>query len=722
MREINIDLSNLDPQYDCGHCGEANTTNLNIDVSALQEGASFLVVVFKNGYAETYCSERFYTSEMDNDTISVPLWDKLTKTQKEIAVVEAYTEAENGDLTILAKSNKINLYFENSISSDDVIFDDRVEGLYKELIALETKLNSGIDVLAAQLTLVKTVVDNATTASSLANKAVSETQSLVDDISERLNKGEFKGEPGEKGEKGEPGKDAEPITVDGNLSENSDNAIANSAVTKELTQIKSAIGTIQTRNLFDTPDGYENNSSAGISLKSSDNLYTISVPEKEYKNAGSLITDSFTVARDGTYTVTVYADTKYLNADGMSVFNAYVREKGTARNLTSYFSFYSGSSNSRQVELAAGVEYVLFMTANKDSLNAAAGTTFNFKVQVEEGETLTEWQSPRTELNRIYEMNENIDKVSKRVSAVESRQAYLPDYAVEEKTRVLAQLYDKMQLNNPIIIGFHTDQHIKIGTYNETATRYALETLSELTRAIPFDFVVLGGDEPYSADTEMSAILKDVLTVAEPIADVNCPLISLPGNHDAFQNNSDVTMQQVFSVHTKRNTANNYQNYFVDYATCNSYCDDAVRKIRYIFLNTNSNTYQGYTLTMIRDWLENTLREMPDEYNTIIMSHHPLNPDLSTSARDCTSRLNKYADKIICCISGHTHRDDSVMSEEGILYVTTTNAGFITGEDGWERKQGMPTETAYDIFVIDTQNRKMYAVRYGAGENREWNY
>lgn len=30
--------------------------------------------------------------------------------------------------------------------------------------------------------------------------------------------------------------------------------------------------------------------------------------------------------------------------------------------------------------------------------------------------------------------------------------------------------------------------------------------------------------------------------------------------------------------------------------------------------------------------------------------------------------------------------------------------------------------TAFDVFSVDTANRKIYAVRVGAGSDREWSY
>lgn len=52
MREINVDLKNPLPVYECGNCGEANAAKLTVDISGISDEAQFYVAVFKNGYSE----------------------------------------------------------------------------------------------------------------------------------------------------------------------------------------------------------------------------------------------------------------------------------------------------------------------------------------------------------------------------------------------------------------------------------------------------------------------------------------------------------------------------------------------------------------------------------------------------------------------------------------------------------------------------------------------
>lgn len=227
MREININLSNLEEQYDCGHCGEAKASELKIDISDMAE-ADFYVVVFKNSFSQTYCTERFYAEDIKENVIRIALWQDLTKTDKERAVVEAYIE-ENGKLKMLEKSPVIHLHFDGSISSDKALSEKEPEGLYLSLLKLEGNLKNDMDVLNTIISAADDSVRNANTAADNAKK-------IIDEITSKLNNGELKGEKGDTGAigpqgiQGPPGKDAEAISVDCKLSAESNNPIANKAV------------------------------------------------------------------------------------------------------------------------------------------------------------------------------------------------------------------------------------------------------------------------------------------------------------------------------------------------------------------------------------------------------------------------------------------------------------------------------------------------------------
>lgn len=191
MREINIDLQNLKPQYECGNCGEANAATLKINVSSIKDDATHFFVVLKNAFSEVFCSEKIEMSALDNENINFQMWQALTKTEKEILVVEAYKVNEESNIEFLRKSPVVNLHFESSVSSDDALnFDKEYYGLLKELHNLEDNITRSIN-----------------EAETAAQTAISTTNEII----ELKNSGAFigpqgpQGIQGEKGEKGEKG-------------------------------------------------------------------------------------------------------------------------------------------------------------------------------------------------------------------------------------------------------------------------------------------------------------------------------------------------------------------------------------------------------------------------------------------------------------------------------------------------------------------------------------
>ena len=205
MREITIDLATPLPVYDCGNCGEANAARLKVDISSIKSEADFYVAVFKNALSETYCSEK-YTPGNDEEYITVPLTQELTKTAKENFIIEAYATDENNELVLLRKSPVISLNFEGSISSDDAIaFDKKLFGLYKELFDKTNELNSGLDILDKQITVVNAASEKADESAETALTAADNANNVAASLIEAKNNGEFNGAPGEKGEKGDTG-------------------------------------------------------------------------------------------------------------------------------------------------------------------------------------------------------------------------------------------------------------------------------------------------------------------------------------------------------------------------------------------------------------------------------------------------------------------------------------------------------------------------------------
>lgn len=215
---INIDLKNLNNEYDVGFIGEHNAEKLHIDISSLMSSdISFFVCVFCNGYAETYNSERYYVKDISDNSIDTVLSQSLTKTEKCKMVVGAYGVDKDGKVNLLQKSDIVNLHFLDSIDDTNAMYKPEVEGLYKELVDLENKFDNGLDLLESKL-------ESIATATAGANTAATAATAVANDIKQKSENGYFNGAKGDKGDRGEqgiqgiqglPGVDGKNATING---------------------------------------------------------------------------------------------------------------------------------------------------------------------------------------------------------------------------------------------------------------------------------------------------------------------------------------------------------------------------------------------------------------------------------------------------------------------------------------------------------------------------
>lgn len=306
-----------------------------------------------------------------------------------------------------------------------------------------------------------------------------------------------------------------------------------------------------------------------------------------------------------------------------------------------------------------------------------------------------------------------------------------PDYAKTEMESVLSTIQTYIStIDNPIIVGFNTDQHIvanpssssAIATRNEVT--YGLKTLRDLTKKVPFNAVVLGGDTHGSGSGTIKSMQDSALYVNAQMYGVNCPIASLVGNHEGGQDNQSITRAQVFKSHVTPSV----QDKIITIADKSSgYYDDPTCNVRFIFLDAFARTQASYSSVEYNAILNTMLSGVPTGYKALIFSHHPLDENLPYSGgwnnpASCHTTLQLYKDIIIACICGHVHNNIQYEDLDGVTFVATTCAGQYELNDGSTRTNGTAGATAYDVFVIDQTAKKIYAVRYGNGNDREISY
>ena len=374
----------------------------------------------------------------------------------------------------------------------------------------------------------------------------------------------------------------------------------------------------------------------------------------------------------------------------------------------------------------------------------------------------------------IYSDSNRLAAIETRLSNVENGVVNFPEDYILEKDRIYRELMDRAK-EQATFIAFNTDQHFSKGEIGNSEEPIhvlrGIESLADIARIFPVDLIVLGGDVAgYRPPSQtVKGILEDINILNEPFSDINTKCISLSGNHDAYQNNRDVTAYAMYNLHFKRSK---WIPCIEHEGTDNlsAFLDDTDSKIRYVFLDTFTQNgrsgvrdYDGsnqwYVNQDIRvlvwSFLKNALNTMGEGYKAIIFSHNPLtnefngiapykenqngtdrrsafegNLDLSTSVGGDTTTINDYADKIIACICGHEHVDAYAIGGSGILYITTTTAAPHTVRVGIDDAGTIPnirtmntvTETAFDFFVVNTFEETIEALRFGQGSNRKWKY
>ena len=383
------------------------------------------------------------------------------------------------------------------------------------------------------------------------------------------------------------------------------------------------------------------------------------------------------------------------------------------------------------VYVADGFRFAMFLFNSDGTYRDSGWITTSYDLKY--GETISLTIARVTEITEIADIYEFLNALTIiPTTEGDAENDYLPAYIVTELNTVRDRLITISKTGNFAFCAFNTDQHIMARTKQDRAI-LGIYGIAYLSKIMPLNSIVLGGDFADYNSTTVDNIILDGYAVQKPIQGTRCKVIPMPGNHDANQNNNTVTDYEMFSVNF-RNLASLGQIIYLGDESCNGYYDDASCKIRFIFAQTDIAVGYTYNSQEFVAWLGNCLSTLPAGYKAVLFSHHVLtneyNDTVLHQGRGLQSILNPYANDIICVIAGHSHRDASVVSSSGILYIETTCAWnqkslypdgtSYTAEDGIVRTNGTPTETAFDVFAINADTKDVYAVRYGAGSSRTW--
>lgn len=364
----------------------------------------------------------------------------------------------------------------------------------------------------------------------------------------------------------------------------------------------------------------------------------------------------------------------------------------------------------------------------------------------------------------------------------------IPSYFKKEIKEVTRKTAEE-QSSDTLTFAFFTDIHASEGRHHEYGMRH-LRNLKEVSKKGQLDFIVLGGDIINGTDDTKNESLDRLSELMSVVYDSHIPVYTLFGNHDSNgMDSSDnrydrlITKDEWYNytlrpfknnvTHDSKNPMSAY--YFTDYEE---------HKVRIIMLDSidhpyedagdneakyHGRNYRGFEQQQI-NWLCNeALKNVPEDYKILILSHTPLIKDymiydtkvsngklvedvfdafqngesLSKEGESLTDE-NAVVDvdfaeqgkrEIVGMIVGHSHVDGIFEdSDTGLGYpiinVPCTkndprqlDKDYFHDDLSWasvpDRESRTVSEDAWDTVTIDFEKSKIHLTRFGAGDDRK---
>ena len=311
----------------------------------------------------------------------------------------------------------------------------------------------------------------------------------------------------------------------------------------------------------------------------------------------------------------------------------------------------------------------------------------------------------------------------------------IPEYYSEH----LQSKIDKY--NSLDVCGFiyETDFHTKYNSMLSPAIS------KEIAKKTNIGYFVCGGDFPYAFGSKEECIedTVDGIKALETVKD-ELGLFVVRGNHDitikttkesGYTAPYEMTQKIIMEANSDGAVAHNDKMYY--------YFDDEKNKIRYVCLDTcdapqmDEDAFWGlpYGFSSEQaDWLTNTALRVPgDDWYVIATGHVPCVEGLYAYAEELTNLaeilkdynnkrgiFENYKGTFVAYICGHNHKDQDATIDDTLFISTGTSPIF--NDDVWKREEGNITEILMDVFALDKNAKKLYAIRIGAGEDREFNF
>lgn len=342
----------------------------------------------------------------------------------------------------------------------------------------------------------------------------------------------------------------------------------------------------------------------------------------------------------------------------------------------------------------------------------------------------------------------------------------VPDYIKEEAKEVADKINSKKSADDLVLI-MGADLHVNPTKSSKDAILHMGMGVDEVRKLISPKSIVLLGDynyasEPLSAEQGEKDMKLAGLYLSKATKDT--PAIWLNGNHDYYATSpsdienrlpDEVVYELVgknttdLAVKDEENLARNY-----------GYIDYEDEKIRLIYLNTtdiNGIDYTSHFISQVQgQWFISTAldlsnKENEEDWGVVICSHIPFFSNDHLRAVLCNYKdktqgsnfgisydfSNVKAD-LLTTFHGHIHnfKVTGIRTPAGNTFKAICIPNAVPGRENpytgilcqvdadgnpvsFPKTPGTAEETSFNAVVIDRQNKKVHAICYGAGYDRE---
>jgi len=409
-----------------------------------------------------------------------------------------------------------------------------------------------------------------------------------------------------------------------------------------------------------------------------------------------------------------------------------------------------------------GHAYALFYDSNKTRIpdrNIWNKTTdFDFEIPDDDTAKYIRFQVNYGDSTTILPVDNavilSIVGIYKDINGIINTTPIVPDYFMSNDylNGKVTDIIENCVIKSGSSFAFITDIHLEDNSgSSKSVLKYVMDNA-------PVPFIITGGDIPtaYSAvsGNEKAEVLKDAQEWLEWVTYWGQDRVyQLRGNHDyvkpsrtdnkKYYNMQNGGVHQLVMSKFEMNVhaPNPEMNYY--------YFDDDNQKIRYVVIDghTYNSSYPSDVVSWVYQdqlqWIADALLSA-DGYSVVVISHETYNPTMtgySSNLEDVGNLVGAFKSKgvfhktyyehgdvdadftnstaeLVCFLSGHSHVDESDVDDNGVLCISTTcDARYGSG-----RTLGTITESAFDVFSIDTTDKTIKTVRIGAGLDRGWNY